>query len=206
MKHIKEFKHTLNTDGLQKILSQWNIKMTIDEILNRWSEPQRHYHTIKHLQDLMNKIIALHKKGTISDLECEKLVLIALFHDIVYEPLSSTNEEDSAKMFMDNIDINSAPNDIKTHIDEICQAILDTKRHQPSTWISKIFCGMDMSIVNSTYDELLEWENGIWNEFNAVGKEKYKAGRLSFLKKIVDDFSGNSENLSKLIEWVETNY
>jgi predicted metal-dependent HD superfamily phosphohydrolase len=179
--------------------------MTLDEILNHWAEPHRYFHTEKHLLDLINKIDQ--RRNSISFWDYEKLIIVALFHDIVYDPKSNINEEESAKMFMDNITYPPSANNIRqSDIDEIYQAILDTKTHKPTTFVSKIFCDLDMSVIEGSYEDLLEWEKGIWGEYQSYGKEAYKAGRLSFLKTLPGEYPQNAENLSKLITWVEQNY
>ncbi len=193
---------------IQKILNKWEIKMSLYEILSCWSEPQRHYHTQKHLEDLLTKINQ--RRSSLSVKDYEKLIIVALFHDIVYNPMSSTNEDDSGDMFIDkgyphgytpDEDIIS-----KNDIDEIYQAIIDTKSHKATTFISKLFCDLDMSIIGSSYADLLELENGIYNEFKGYGNEVYKKGRLSFLRQSLASYPTNADNLNKLISWVEQNY
>ena len=55
------------------------------------------------------------------------------------------------------------------------------------------------------FDQLLEWENGIHEEYKAYG-EAYKEGRLKFLESLLDKYPHNTENLLKLVDWVKTNY
>lgn len=188
----------MNNQEIQAILSKWNIKMTVDEIIKRWSESHRHFHTTKHLYDLISKINQ--RKNSISVKDYEKLIIVALFHDIVYNPASSTNEEDSAKIFSDSI------SEINSDTDEIYQAIIDTKSHHATTFVSKIFCKLDMSVIEGNFNELLDWEKGIWGEYQVFGKEAYKAGRLKFLNTLPAEYPNNAENLNKLIKWVEENY
>jgi predicted metal-dependent HD superfamily phosphohydrolase len=83
--------------------------------------------------------------------------------------------------------------------------ILDTKTHEATTNLSESFNYYDMSIVERDFDQLLEWENGIHEEFKAYG-EAYKEGRLKFLESILDKYPHNTENLLKLVEWVKNNY
>lgn len=188
----------MNNQEIQSILTKWNITMSVDEILNRWSEPHRHFHTTKHLFDLISKVNQ--RKGSISTTDYEKLIIVALFHDIVYNPTSSTNEEDSAEMFTSSI------TELTTDAIEIRQAILDTKSHHATTFISKIFCTLDMSVIEGGFNELLEWEKGIWGEYQVFGKEAYKIGRLKFLNTLLNEYPQNADNLNSLIKWVEENY
>lgn len=186
-----------SNDYLQSILDKWMINISIDDIFNHWSESHRYYHTLEHLNDLISQIES--DKQKYSDKEYEMLLITALFHDIVYDPLKRDNEERSADFF-----IKSCTN-ITSDIKVIKQAILDTQTHLSTTDISEQFNKYDMNIVERPLNDLLEWEKGIYNEFKSFG-DKYKTGRLSFLKSLLPKYPNNIENLSKLIQWVEENY
>jgi len=82
--------------------------------------------------------------------------------------------------------------------------ILDTKTHQVTTNLSESFNHYDMSIVERDFDQLLEWEMGIKEEYKAYG-DSYKEGRLKFLESLLDKYPNNTGNLLKLIDWVKTN-
>ena len=84
--------------------------------------------------------------------------------------------------------------------------ILDTKTHQPQTTLSEKFCKYDMSIVERGFDQLLQWEQGIYEEYKSYGNDMYKQGRISFLDKLLDKYPNNTDNLLKLIEHVRSNY
>jgi len=181
---------------MQELLNKWGIKIDYNLILNMWNESHRHYHNQTHLVDLIDKINSIKFEST---KDYEKLILAALFHDIIYDPMKNDNEEKSAKFFLDHcVEKNGDILDIE-------EIILETKTHIPSTKLSRVFSDLDMSIVESDFPKLLEWEEGIWEEYKGVGKEKYKVGRLNFLNSLLDKYPNNWENLSKLIEWVEKN-
>ena len=127
-------------------------------------------------------------------------MLTALFHDCVYDPMSSTNEEYSANFLMECV-VDKSNSDVL----EVKQMILDTKTHQSTTNLSETFNHYDMSIVEKDFDQLLEWERGISEEFSVYPKDEYKVGRLKFLESLLDKYPHNTENLLKLVEWVKTN-
>ena len=184
---------------LQELLNKWNIKCDVNTLLSMWNESHRSYHTLNHLNDLIEQINE--GKSKYSQKEYEKLLITALFHDCVYEPMKSDNEEKSADFFMeccqdklslDNIDIKNM--------------ILDTKTHKATTNLSESFNYYDMNIVERDFDSLLEWEKGIHEEFKGYGNEAYKQGRLKFLESLMDKYPNNTENLLKLVEYVKNTY
>jgi predicted metal-dependent HD superfamily phosphohydrolase len=183
---------------MQELLDKWNIKLDYKVLLSMWNEPHRHYHTQNHLLDLIDQINEA-KSYLDSHKNYEKLILCALFHDCVYDPSKSNNEEESAKFFL------SCCQEKNEDTKHIYQMILDTKEHKSEEKLSKIFNHFDMSIVESDFDKLLEWEIGINEEYKVYGAE-YKIGRLQFLEGLLDKYTHNTENLLKLIDWVKTNY
>jgi predicted metal-dependent HD superfamily phosphohydrolase len=149
------------------------------------------------LNDLISQINE--NKSKFSESEYEKLMLSAIFHDIVYDLSSSTNEEDSANFLMECV-VDKSNKDIL----EVKQMILDTKTHNSTTNLSESFNYYDMNIVEREFDQLLDWENGISEEFSVYPKEQYKEGRLKFLESLLDKYTNNTENLLNLIEYVKS--
>ncbi len=184
--------------NLQELLNKWNIKCDVNIILAMWNESHRHYHNLNHLNDLIGQINE--NKSKYSEKEYEKLILTALFHHCVYDPMRSDNEEKSAEFFIECV-VDKSNSDVL----EVKQIILDTKTHQATTNLSESFNHYDMSIVERDFDQLLEWEMGIKEEYKDYG-DSYKEGRLKFLESLLDKYPNNTGNLLKLIDWVKTNY
>jgi pantetheine-phosphate adenylyltransferase len=184
--------------NLQQLLDKWNIKCDINTVLSMWNESHRSYHSLNHLNDLISQINE--NKSKFSEKEYEKLMLSAIFHDIVYDPSSSTNEENSAEFLMECV-VDKSNEDIL----EVRQMILDTKTHNSTTNLSKSFNNYDMNIVERDFDQLLDWEKGISEEFSVYPKEQYKEGRLKFLESLLDKYPNNTENLLQLIDYVKSN-
>lgn len=183
---------------MQELLDKWNIKLDYNTLLSMWNESHRHYHNQNHLLDLINQINE-NKESFGSQVNYEKMVLCALFHDCIYDPMRNDNEEKSAEFF------ESCCQDKNKDIQEIKQMIIDTKTHESTTKLSEKFNHLDMSIVERDFDQLLEWERGIGQEYKAYG-ELYKIGRLNFLESLLDKYPHNTDNLLKLVDWVKTNY
>jgi pantetheine-phosphate adenylyltransferase len=185
--------------NLQNLLNKWKIKADISTLLGMWNESHRHYHNLSHLTSLTEAIDNISSNQNLSEKEYEKLLLTALFHDIIYDPAKSNNEEMSAEFF-----INLCGDKNNPDILDIKQSILDTKTHESSSKISAIFNKLDMAIVESDLNSLINWEKGIQDEFIPVyGKENYKEGRLKFLESLLDKYNHNATNLLELIKVVK---
>jgi predicted metal-dependent HD superfamily phosphohydrolase len=184
---------------MQELLDKWSIKINYNVLLSMWNESHRAYHTQNHLLDLIDQINES-KNNFESNKDYEKMILCALFHDCIYDPMRNDNEEKSAEFF-----INCCQEKNNADILDIKQMILDTKTHEATTPLSEKFNQMDMSIVERDFNQLLEWEKGIKEEYKAYG-DMYKTGRLQFLESLLDKYPHNTENLLKLIDYVKRNY
>jgi predicted metal-dependent HD superfamily phosphohydrolase len=182
------------------LLEKYKIKANINILLDMWNESHRGYHNLNHLVDLNNMIMKDYVAGKLNEKTTEKLLLTALFHDIIYNPQRTDNEIKSAEFFESLL---SDKNDI--HLKDVKQAIIDTQFHEGKNYLSELFNKYDMNIVERNFDSLLEWEEGIYKEYSFAG-EAYKEGRLKFLESLVDKYPLNSANLVKLIEHVKTTY
>ena len=76
---------------MQEILDKWGIKVDYNIVLSMWNESHRYYHTQNNLLELIEQINE--KRNQLSQNHYEKLIITSLFHDIVYDPMRTDNEE-----------------------------------------------------------------------------------------------------------------
>jgi predicted metal-dependent HD superfamily phosphohydrolase len=62
----------------------------VDELLSRWDEKHRFYHTRNHLYDILNELNEFDRN---SEFELDVMVISAVFHDIFYNPKKFNNEK-----------------------------------------------------------------------------------------------------------------
>jgi len=162
------------------------------EILAMWDEPHRRWHGRKHLVDLLD-ILALHPK--LDEADVEMLRYVALFHDAVYAPLRSDNEEESAKLAAKYLAKYSRR-------DEVIEAILATKKHESEYPLAQLFNSWDCAILHETnWKKLVAYEEDIAFEYRDVERETYRRERSRFLRKAAQDHANPS--LMRLADEVE---
>jgi predicted metal-dependent HD superfamily phosphohydrolase len=185
--------------NIQNILRKNNIDCDYTMLVDMWCEKHRHYHNIEHLLDLFQMINRDYSNKLINEKTYEKLLITSLFHDVIFDPKQTDNEEKSADFFLSMcLEKNN------TDIQEIKQSILDTKEHISSNPLSEKFNAYDMNIVERSFEKLLEWEQGIFKEYEFAG-EKYKPTRIKFLESLTNKYVLNSDNIYKLIDYVKNN-
>lgn len=98
------------TDPAQELRQRWAVTVAkargtknptapdpapyADNLLSRWREPQRRYHTVGHLTAVLYRIDELAQHAD----DLPTVQLAAWFHDAVYRPDRSENEERSAAL------------------------------------------------------------------------------------------------------------
>jgi pantetheine-phosphate adenylyltransferase len=161
----------------------------ISEIFQKYQEPHRHFHTLDHVIKILDGLE--HEKYQFDD----ALFLTAVFHDVIYDPRSQTNEEDSAAYFLKHFKA-SEFNEGENLRDSVIQMIRETIDHNPTTEMSKLFCKMDMAVLDEPFPLLMRYEDQIFKEFQFADWKIYRHHRIEALKKF------NNPNLQPLISYV----
>ena len=173
---------------MEDLFNRWGITVRPHQVRRMWNAPGRFYHSEPHMEDLLQQI------ANWSQPTRDKLTLAAIFHDIIYDPTRSDNEEQSA-LFLESHCIRD--------VSDIVQIIRDTATHRPTTPLSAIFNAMDMDILNRSWPELQAWEDGIFLEYSPHVGIAYKEKRLEFLRSYAKSSHPNLDNLLRLIFYVE---
>ena len=63
-----------------------------DDVAARYGEAHRHYHTLVHIEKVLAAIDAWYPDAP------DWIILAAFYHDVIYDPTTSTNEIDSARL------------------------------------------------------------------------------------------------------------
>ena len=173
---------------LQALRTHWN-RATFDtmkgdewfdnKIVMMYSEPRRFYHTLVHLEEMLGFLDLMKIDG----FDYKNLVLTIFFHDIVYDPNSATNEEDSAQLFQDFwIDTNCDQEDeLKSRV---VSNILATKHHRPTEGdtCKQLLLDMDMAVLGKMKEAYWAYARLIRREYAFVEHQVYCEKRAEVLK------------------------
>ena len=146
-------------------------------IFGAYSEDHRHYHNLRHLNDCLTEF------DTVAHLAQNPAALeTALwFHDIIYDPQISDNEERSAKWAKNLLSEAGVP---KAFIDHVRSLILITKTHQPdATPDSDLICDIDLAILGQS--EARFQETAIREEYAHVPEEIFTPKRAEILQRFL---------------------
>jgi predicted metal-dependent HD superfamily phosphohydrolase len=146
------------------------------EIFSKYSEPKRHYHTIAHLEAVINEL-----KDVKNSIEDWDTVLFAVFyHDIIYKASSSTNESDSAKFAAGKLSEIGYPAE-KTA--KCTNMILATKLHERSEDSdTNYLTDADLAILGSSPYDYQKYTEQIREEYSIYPDFLYNSGRKKALQ------------------------
>lgn len=146
------------------------------EIETGYSGNQRHYHTLQHLDHLLSQLTEIK-----TAIHHQEVVLFTLYyHDIIYDPLKSDNEEKSAELAGKRLEQISVPGDVR----EACKRqILATKSHLISTDSdTNYFTDADLSVLGESWDTYSQYYKNIRAEYSAYPDIIYNPGRKKVLQ------------------------
>jgi len=183
-----------------EFINEYGIDITYDEVIKRYSESHRHFHTVEHLNDVLKQILKQRNQFQTSDLV--SLIIAAVFHDIVYDPQRRDNEEKSVEVLKsyERFPISDF------RLENAKKIILATKTHDKIHELIYNFNKIDCSILDRSYDDLLVWEEQISKEYEFAGWKEYKERRIKFLELSIPEHMNNEDNLKRLIDYVKNNY
>lgn len=151
-----------------------------DNLLTRWSEPHRRYHTTTHLTAVLDHIDTLEQHADAPHL----VRLAAWFHDAVYAPDRSENEERSARLAE-----RALPEAGLTDEDtaEVARLVRLTVTHDPADGDrdGEVLCDADLAILAAPPDAYAAYAAAVREEYAFVPDEAFRQGRADVLRQLL---------------------
>jgi pantetheine-phosphate adenylyltransferase len=158
-----------------------HLTIPISAILNRWSGQGRCYHDLSHLDDLIEQIYSQNAVDRVP------LVLLALMHDIIYNPRSATNEDES-QAFFDACVKPSCP--YKAVVDEGIAQTKYAAGRKPQSQTIRTFMRMDLKgLLTGDMNRFIIDEKKIFREYQWVDYSVYRATRSELLLRVAENYS-----------------
>lgn len=147
------------------------------ELAEAYRSPGRVYHTLEHIQAVLAWIETLQRHA----IDLPTLQLAAWFHDCVYDPRATDNEEQSATYAQNVLSRLALP---APTIQAVSQMILCTKTHttvanQPDC---QILLDADLAILGASVQDYETYAQAIRQEYSWLPDTAYNAGRIHVLQ------------------------
>jgi predicted metal-dependent HD superfamily phosphohydrolase len=150
------------------------------DVLGRYSEPHRYYHTWQHLAECFEKV-----HGIISLAEHPAEVNVALwFHDVIYDTRRHDNEERSADWARSAARELGAGADSARRIHEL--VMFTRHAAEPAGIDAQVLVDADLSILGAEPARFREYEGQVRREYGWVPDDVFRAARARILKEFLE--------------------
>lgn len=151
-----------------------------DNLLARWREPHRHYHTLAHLTAVLDHVDELAEHAVDPDV----VRLAAWFHDAVYLPDRSENEERSARLAERALPEAGVPAERTA---EVARLVRLTVTHDPADddRDGQVLCDADLAILAASPSAYAAYTAAVREEYHFVPNDAFRAGRADVLRHLL---------------------
>ena len=151
-----------------------------DNLISRWREPHRRYHTLTHLTAVLDRVDVLESHAEDPDL----VRLAAWFHDAVYLPDRSTNEERSARLAERALTEAGVP---EQKVAEVARLVRLTQGHDPADGDrnGEVLCDADLAILASAPAVYTAYTAAVREEYHFVPEDAFRTGRAGILRELL---------------------
>jgi len=149
------------------------------EISKHYSEKNRYYHTLSHIQNM------LHQAKNFEDkiIDFDALLFAIWYHDIIYKSTKKDNEVQSAhfaKTSLENFNVD---------IEKIQNLIISTKNHTAildNNLDNAYLLDFDLSILGSDWEIYKNYTHQIRKEYKIYPNFMYRSGRKKVLRHFLE--------------------
>jgi predicted metal-dependent HD superfamily phosphohydrolase len=149
------------------------------ELVSLYSEPHRHYHNLNHIAECLHEFDAAHNIAR----HPVAIELAIWFHDAIYDPRASDNEEKSAELAESRLTEAGGDKDLCA---SVAALVMATKAHGRSAHGSaSLISDLDLSVFGKPEPRFWEYEAQIRKEYDWVPIEIFAAKRAEILDKFL---------------------
>lgn len=144
-------------------------------LLDRWQEPHRHYHDVRHLAQLLHALDLLTRAQT-----SRPVALAAWFHDAIHDGEAGTDEHRSAELAEAELTAAGLPS---AEVSEVARLVLLTEHHspEPGDLAGVQLVDADLSILGQAPGRYHCYSRDVRLEYPQLDDRVFAFGRLSVL-------------------------
>ena len=152
-----------------------------EELVDRWSEPHRHYHGPAHLLAVLEAVDLLRPGVDLDPDRSAALVLAAWFHDAVYRGRPGADERASAELARTRL---GAAGFAAPLVAEVERLVLLTLGHRvpEGDAAGRVLLDADLSVLGADPDGYAAYTTGVRKEYAHVPGPEFARARLEVLE------------------------
>lgn len=164
----------------QRLGAQGDASAVYKDLVARYSEPHRAYHTLQHIGHCLDKLEQVRHLAANSD----AVELALWYHDAIYDTKAKDSEEQSAALAVGMARRASLLDNLGQ---SVANLIMATKHSTtPTDSDVQLLVDIDLSILGQAEDRFDEYEWQVRKEYEWVSEGAFVAGRSAILKSFLD--------------------
>lgn len=158
------------------------VAATGADLLSRWTEPQRFYHSTRHLVELFWSLEELEDAGQLSASEGTTGRVAAWLHDAVYDPRArhGANEAASARLAATLLGRVAVPTEVVASVEAIVR-MTDGHDGDDGAPLTRAFHDCDLWILSAPEARFDEYCVQVREEYAHVPEDTYRTARSEIL-------------------------
>jgi len=151
---------------------------TGEELLGRWNESHRHYHSGTHLLAVLEALDLLTDGNP-----ARPVVLAAWFHDAVYNGVAGVDEEESATLAQVRLKNLVPPEEAS----EVARLVRLTANHSPAETdrAGALLCDADLAVLGGSPDEHARYLAGVREDYAHIPQHDFDKGRAAVVRQLL---------------------
>jgi predicted metal-dependent HD superfamily phosphohydrolase len=137
-----------------------------ERLVARYAEPRRRYHTLEHIRHCLREFDPAMARDP------DSVELAIWYHDAVYDPRRSDNEERSAALLLAEFPEARRAADL----------VLVTKHHRPADPDAELLVDIDLAILGQRPERFDRYERRIREEYDWVPESVFREKRAALLR------------------------
>jgi predicted metal-dependent HD superfamily phosphohydrolase len=170
---------SLNPGRWNRLLAAFGIGdevATFDALIAAYSQKHRYYHTVTHIEHCLRELDLAQDLAN----EPAEVELALWFHDAVYDPHSSNNEERSADWACELLNRHGVDT---SRVDRVRTHIMATRHEAPATQPdSQLLVDIDLSILGVDEASYARFESDVRQEYRWVPSILFRRKRAEILE------------------------
>lgn len=148
------------------------------DLLSRYEEPHRKYHTLTHIGQCLEELGAFARDQNLSQEETKWFEIAIWFHDAVYDIGADDNEKRSAELMFKYIESR-----------ELVDLVMATEHlglaDPPEHPAAQILISIDLSILGKDWETYDRYRAQIRQEYTIYTLEDFQEGRRAVLERLL---------------------
>ncbi|GAB3190650.1 DUF4031 domain-containing protein [Nesterenkonia suensis] len=155
-----------------------------EELLDRWAEPHRNYHSLTHLAAVLTAVGILERAGELPGALRRRVLLGAWFHDAVYAGAAGQDEEYSARLAEDRLQGLLPAEEVA----QVSRLVRLTASHDPSSGdvAGAVLVDADLEVLGRAPAAYRRYTEQVREDYAQVPEHLFRQGRAQVLARLLE--------------------